>query len=84
LSEYEKCRSEEVPAGLVWVVPRRNQGQIVEVAYATGVPAGRSCNYDADEGDPWQRTTDSSDGSVTYARLRRTTMNVRKHNANEE
>ncbi len=57
------------PSNLIWITPRRHQGQIVEVSYATGVPAGRGVNYDADSGDPWKRVEDHSTGQVSYYRL---------------
>jgi hypothetical protein len=68
---YKPVPASAVPANLVWITPRRNQGQIVEVSYSTGVPSGRETNYEADEGDPWQRTIDHADRSTTYARLAR-------------
>lgn len=75
--KYVEVPEAEVPAYLVWVVPDRNQGQTVEIAYSTGRPvglankAGTPINYDADRGDPWQRVTDRSEPigkQVTYYR----------------
>ncbi len=60
---YEQVPATAVPANLVWIVPARFGGQIVEVAYSTGMPAG--CrqgdgagmrNYDADHGYRTRRT----------------------------
>jgi hypothetical protein len=34
--KYVPVPAEAVPQGIVWVVPQRNQGQIVEVAYSRG------------------------------------------------
>lgn len=68
-SQYTAIPASEVPGDLVWIIPRRNQGQIVEVAYSNGVPDGRSVNYDADEGARYKRVTDRSDRSVIYYRL---------------
>lgn len=62
------ARIDAAPAYLVWVTPRANQGQIVEVSYATGV-RGPGANYDACEGDPWRRIIDHSDGTTEYAHL---------------
>lgn len=61
---YIPCAVDEIPAGVRWDVPGRNQGQIVEVAYATPV----RCNSEAGPGDEYRRTTDGSDGSVGYER----------------
>lgn len=58
----------QAPDNLIWITPRQHQGQIVEVEYSTGRPAGRGGNYDAAHGDLWRRTTDHSTGEVTYAR----------------
>lgn len=49
---------------LRWDLPRANQGQIVEIAYADP-GQGR---HESGEGDLYQRTTDRSTGTVTYAR----------------
>lgn len=47
-------------------VPGRNQGQIVEVAYASNNPRYRG---EADVGDAYKRVTDRSDGSVRWYRI---------------
>lgn len=57
---YRKIAS--VPDVARWDVPRHNQGQIVEVAYAD--PGGH--RDEACEGSLYRRVTDRSDGSVTY------------------
>lgn len=59
---YEPCNLSDIPDGVRFDVPRRNQGQIIEVAYGD---FGRSPN---DNGDPWKRVVDRSDGSVQYYR----------------
>jgi hypothetical protein len=38
-----------------WMTPPESQGQIVERSYGVD-----------DDGDPWMRTTDHGDGTVTY------------------
>lgn len=43
---------------LTWHVAPEDQGQAVEVAYAA----------DSEDGLIWRRTTDRSDGTVSYAR----------------
>lgn len=56
----------EVPQEVRFDTPRRNQGQIVEVSFGT---FGRA---EADDGDPYMKITDHSDGSVScYKRLTR-------------
>ena len=62
---YERCAEAEVPDGVRFDVPRRNQGQIVEVAY------GGFDQAEHDVGDPYKRVHDQSDRSTTYYRLRR-------------
>lgn len=52
----------DVPAGVRFDIPGRNQGQIVEVAYGGW---GRA---EHGPGDPYRRTIDRSTGRVTYAR----------------
>lgn len=58
-----------VPAHAVpdirFVVPGRNQGRAVQVAYSRGLPADARGNHEADEGDPYARTI-AADGAVTY------------------
>lgn len=61
---YVEVQSSEVPAGLRWDVPARNQGQIVEVAYA----AWPWTAAEAGHGDEWQRVFDASDRSLAYFR----------------
>lgn len=63
--EYVEVPANTVPAGLRWDVPARNQGQIVEVAYAC--PGSRA---EAGHGDPWMWVFDRSDRTSTYYRLR--------------
>jgi len=46
------CTIDDIPGAVRFDVPRRNQGQIVEVAYGT---MGRA---EADVGDPWKRVID--------------------------
>jgi hypothetical protein len=61
---YVRTLLESLPAELRWDVPRHNQGQIVEVAYADERPlACEACH-----GSAYQRVTDRSDGSVAYYR----------------
>jgi hypothetical protein len=54
--KYVRCPAAAVPDRIRFDVPRRNQGQIVEVAYGT---SGRG---EADRGDPFMRVVDLSDG----------------------
>jgi hypothetical protein len=61
-SKYREIPETEVPADLRFDVPRHNQGQMVEVAYAD-YPTDR---YEACSGATYKRVTDRSDGSVTY------------------
>jgi hypothetical protein len=56
---------EPVPDGLVWYTPDRLRGKTVEVSYSTGVH-NHGANIVADEGDPWRRTVDRSDGTTYY------------------
>ena len=66
MTNYLEVPAGKVPGSIVFTVPRRHQGQAVEVAYSRGIPAGTGANMDADDGDPWKRVTDGSDGSVRY------------------
>lgn len=66
-SRYVEIAREAVPEGLRWDVPRQNQGQIVEVAYADA-PAEAS---EACFGSEYRRVRDRSDGRVTYHRRTR-------------
>jgi hypothetical protein len=65
---YDPIGASMLPAGgkIIWVTPRRCQGQIVEVSYSRGIPAGKGINYEADAGDPYMRVIDHSDGHVAY------------------
>jgi hypothetical protein len=65
---YDPIDASMLPAGgkIIWVTPRRCQGQIVEVSYSRGIPAGKSINYEADLGDKYKRVIDHSDGEVIY------------------
>jgi hypothetical protein len=67
-AKYKQVPASEVPGNLIWVTPRRNQNQIVEVSYSTGIPARRGVNYEADEGSPWMRELDHSDRITVYYR----------------
>jgi len=62
---YVTIPASAIPTNVRWDVPARNQGQIVEVAYAEAVKSP----YEAGYGSTYRRTTDRSDGSVTYAAL---------------
>lgn len=66
---YAEVPNTDVPENLIWVTPRQSQGQITEVSYSTGVPSGRSANYDADKGDPWKRVIDHQGGRPRFYRL---------------
>lgn len=61
--EVSRWMQTSVGASVRFDVPRRNQGQIVEVAYGA-LGAG-----EAGRGDPWMRVIDRSDGSTTFWRL---------------
>lgn len=65
MNKYIRCEKRDIPTGVRFDVPRRNQGQAVEVAYGT---FGR---YEASNGDPYKRVLDRSIGpdAVTYYRL---------------
>lgn len=62
-TEYAPCSRDEIPDSTRWDVPRANQGQIVEVAFANASPRERS---EACNGDMYKRVTDRSDNSVRY------------------
>lgn len=64
-TKYVPCSNGEIPDGTRWDVPRTNQGQIVEVAFANATPRERS---EACDGDMYKRVTDRSDNSVQYYR----------------
>lgn len=59
-ANYIPCREIDVPEGVRFDVPRRHQGQIVEVAYGGW---GRG---EHDEGDEYRRVIDKSDRSATW------------------
>jgi hypothetical protein len=65
---YRAVPASEVPDSIVFTTPARNTGQIVEVSYSRGIPAGRARDMEAGDGDPWMRVTDRSDRSVTFYR----------------
>jgi hypothetical protein len=65
-TNYIACTVDDIPAGLRWDVPKRNQGQIVEIAYA----APRSYATESGPGDEYRRTTDTSCGVDDPARVR--------------
>jgi len=54
MKTYVEIKRSEVPGGVRFDVPRRNQGQIVEIAY------GGFARSEHDEGDPYKRETDRS------------------------
>ena len=60
---YTECDAADVPAGVRFDTPRRNQGQIVTYSYGT---TGRG---EAGYGDPYMMRHDASDGEVTHYRL---------------
>jgi hypothetical protein len=59
---YTKIRPEEVPNGVRFDVTLHRQGQMVEIAY------GGYGRAEHDDGDPYRRIHDRSDGTVTYWR----------------
>ncbi len=61
---YIEIPADQIPDSIVFDVPRRHAGQIIEVAYGQH----RSRRDGADVGDPYKRITDRSDGTVTYYR----------------
>lgn len=65
VSKYIPTDADKIPANVRWDVPRHNQGQIVEVAYADAHP-GRD---EACAGSKYRRVSDRSDLSITYAVL---------------
>lgn len=60
-TKYIPTTADEIPADVRWEVPARNQGQMVEVAYAS--PGSRYC---ADHGDKYQRVLDRSVGPAAF------------------
>lgn len=71
MARYYEVPASEVPGNLIWIIPARHAGQIVEVSYSTGAPSGRTVNYDADEGDPYKQVLDRSAPRPRYYRLAR-------------
>jgi hypothetical protein len=61
---YDLIDASSVPSDLRWDVPQRNQGQIVEVAYADHP----TCADEACYGSRYQRVIDGSDRSVAFYR----------------
>lgn len=67
MHKYVTVSRSALPSDLRWDVPRRNQGQIVETAYADEPTSADEACY----GSKYRRVTDRSDGAVTYAILAR-------------
>lgn len=61
---YEPIAEREVPLNVRFDVPRRNQGQMIEIAY------GGTGRYEHDDGDAYKRIFDASDRITTYYRRR--------------
>lgn len=53
---YQQVQANEVPKGIRFDVPARNQGQIIEVAYGDRM----AVTAENDAGAPWKRVTDTS------------------------
>lgn len=64
-ARYVEVPADTMPDDLRWDVPRVNQGQVVEVAYAC--PGSRG---EAGYGDPYQRVTDQSEPTGSQRRVR--------------
>ena len=64
---YTEIPAGSVPAGIVFTVPRRHQGQAVEYAYSRGIPAGKAADMEAGDGDLYMRVTDERH-VITYYR----------------
>lgn len=62
---YAPCRAEEIPAGVRFDVPRRNQGQMIEIAY------GGFGRAEHGPGDEYMRRRDLSNGEVSFFRAAR-------------
>lgn len=62
---YRAIPESEIPDGVRFDVTRRNQGQIIEVAY------GGKSRYEHGEGDRYQRVLDRSMGPDAYTFYRR-------------
>lgn len=65
---YVQCNESDIPEWARFDVPGPNQGQTVEVAYASD---NRRYRGEADVGDAYKRVTDRSDGTVRYYRIAR-------------
>lgn len=63
MCRFVRCEESEIP-DVRWDTPRRHQGQIVEVSYASWPRSSR----EADVLDPYKRVIDHSDGTVEYYR----------------
>ena len=65
-NNYIACSASDIPDRVRFDVPRRHQGQIVEIAY------GGFSRYEHDHGDPYMRRLDRSIGpnAHEYFRLR--------------
>lgn len=63
MTSYQAIPESEVPSKARFDTPRRNQGQIVEVAYADWPPQAG----EAGPGSKYRMTVDRSDGRVWYA-----------------
>jgi hypothetical protein len=66
--EYVEVAASGFISDLRWDVPRRNAGQIVEVAYSAFPPS----RGEADHGDKYKRVYDASTGDVRYFERRPT------------
>jgi hypothetical protein len=62
--DYQPIQSAQIPPGVRFDVPRRNQGQIIEVAYGG---FGRS---EHDDGDLYRRVFDQSEPPGSPDRVR--------------
>lgn len=60
--KYVQCDQADIPEGITFHVLRRDQGQIIEVAWGD---YGRA---EHGPGDPYKRITDRSNRSVRYYR----------------
>lgn len=67
--DYRTVPAADVPGNIIWHTPGRNQGQIVEVSYSRGIPAGKAADMEADEGAPWKRVKDTSVPETIYYKL---------------
>lgn len=62
-TKYVQCDERQIPGDVRFDVPRRHQGQTVEIAY------GGNSRYEHDEGAPFKRVTDAAAGKVAYYKL---------------